>query len=168
LWREIKDRFYRQMGRLLVVRKMIELGIRVGEDGRLYVGDVAVDYTALAKAAGIDRRVVQSTVRQILEDRELRDLFTRIRPVGASLVEVADRLGYSVLVIGADPHLPGIIAGVTGILAEYNIVVRQALADDPDLVPEPKLTLVIEGRVPGEALERIQALPQVKSLTLLK
>lgn len=168
LWKKIQTRFKKQKGRLNVVRKMIELGIRIDENGKLYVGDAELDDTAVARAAGVDRRVVRSTTKQILDNSELREIFTRIKPVGASLVEVAKVLDYSVLVIRSDPHKPGVIANVTSVLAKYNLVVRQALADDPDLVPEPCLTLVIDGKIPAKAIDEITSLPLVKSLTMLK
>ncbi|MGQ9719386.1 MAG: amino acid-binding ACT domain protein [Nitrososphaerales archaeon] len=168
MWKKIQNHFKKQKGRLNVVRKMIELGIGMDENGRLFIGDVELDDTAIAKAVGVDRRVVRSATRQILSNHELKEIFTRIRPVGASLVEVAKILGYSVLVIRSDPHRPGVIASVTSVLARYGLVVRQALADDPDLVPEPCLTLVIDGRIQAEAIDEIRSLPLVKSLTMIK
>ncbi|MEM3436955.1 MAG: hypothetical protein QXP55_00265 [Nitrososphaerales archaeon] len=168
MWKRIQTQFKKQKGRLNVVRKMIELGIRVDENGKLYVGDTEINDTAIARAVGVDRRVVRSTTKQILENPELREIFTRIRPVGASLVDVAKFLNYSVLVIKSDPHKPGVIASVTSVLAKYNLVVRQALADDPDLVPEPCLTLVVDGKIPAKAMDEIRSLPLVKSLTILK
>jgi predicted regulator of amino acid metabolism with ACT domain len=168
LWKRIQTQFKKQKGRLNVVRKMVELGIRVGENGKLYVGEVEVNDTAIARAAGVDRRVIKSTTKQILKNPELRDIFTRIKPVGASLVDVAKILDYSVLVIRSDPHKPGVIASVTSVLAKHNLVVRQALADDPDLIPEPCLTLVVDGKIPTEAIDEIRSLPLVKSLTILK
>lgn len=168
MWREVKERFSKQRGRMNVVKKMIELGLRVGEDGRIYVGDVEVSDVALARAAGVDRRVVRSTVKQILGDEALRDILTKVKPVGASLVDVASRLGFQVLVVEADPKMPGVIASVTSVLARYGVVVRQALADDPDLAPEPRLTLVVQGEVPAEALSEVRSSPLVKSLKILK
>ncbi len=168
LWKRIQTQFKKQKGRLNVVRKMIELGMRVDENGKLYVGEAEVDDTAIARAAGVDRRVIRSTTKQILDNSELREIFTRIKPVGASLVEIAKILDYSVLVIRSDPHKPGVIASVTSVLAKHDLVVRQALADDPDLVPEPCLTLVIDGKIPAKAIDEIRSLPLVKSLTMLK
>ncbi len=149
-----------------IVRKMVELGIRVSEDGRFYVGDVEVSDTALARSVGVDRRVASSTARQILDDPQLRTILTKVRPSGASLVDVAPLLGYEVLVIDADPHKPGVISGITTVLAKHGVVVRQALADDPDLTPEPRLTLVLQGRVPPEALAKAKAVSSVSSVTI--
>jgi len=149
-----------------VVRKMVELGVRVGEDGRFYVGDLEVSDTALARSVGVDRRVVRSTAHQIQRDLRLRTVLTRVKPSGASLVDVASQLGYQVIVVSADPHRPGVISGITSILSKHGVVVRQALADDPDLTPEPRLTLVLQGRIPPEALVKCRSVPSVTSLTI--
>jgi predicted regulator of amino acid metabolism with ACT domain len=59
-----------------------------------------------------------------------------------------------------------VISGITSILSKHGVVVRQALADDPDLTPEPRLTLVLQGRIPPEALVKCRAVPSVTSLTI--
>ncbi len=166
MWRQIQANFNRQKARLSVVRKMIELGVKVEGKHRLKVGDVSVSDSALAEAVGVDRRVVRNTVNQIMSDPDLKTIFTRVKPIGTSLVDIAENLGYSVLVVYADPHKPGVISGISSILTEYGVVIRQALADDPDFIPEPKLTLVVDGRVPPEAIGKIQSLALVDSLTL--
>lgn len=167
MWKRIERKFRRRKGGVNVVRRMIEVGLRVGDGLKLYVGDIAIDDTAIARSAGVDRRVVRNTVNFIVHDEELRNIFTKLKPIGSSLVNVADQFGYGVLVIYADPHKTGIIAGVTSIMAEYGLVVRQALADDPDLVPDPKLTIVVGGKIPSEALDRIRGLPFIKKLEFL-
>jgi predicted regulator of amino acid metabolism with ACT domain len=168
MWRKVEGHFSRRREGVRVVRAFIELGLRVGRDGRPYLGDVRVSDAALARALGVDRRVVRSVCQQILRDQELRAVFMKLKPIGASLEAVASELGYTVLTIYADPHQPGVLAGVAGALAEKGLVVRQALADDPDLVPEPKLTLIVDGQVPADVLAKIHSLPQVKALKLSK
>jgi len=158
----------RQRSRLEVVQKMIQLGISVDSKGGMFIGNLQVYDTALARAVNVDRRVVRNTVTQILGDAELRGIFSKIKPVGTSLVEIASLLGYTVLVISADPYKPGVIAGVADVLADANIVIRQALADDPDMTQDPKLTLVVEGKVPASVLTGIQDIESVRSITILK
>ncbi len=104
MWRQIQANFNRQKARLSVVRKMIELGVKVEGKHRLKVGDVSVSDSALAEAVGVDRRVVRNTVNQIMSDPDLKTIFTRVKPIGTSLGDIAENLGYSVLVVYADPH----------------------------------------------------------------
>jgi len=168
LWSRVSEQFKGQKVRLDVARRMLEYGIRVSDDGRLYVGGLEVDYSALARDVGADRRVVKQTAEQITEDPFLHSVFSRITPIGASLVPVVARLGYSAIVIEADPRMAGILSEAAAALARHGIVVRQALADDPDMIPSAKLTLVVEGQVPGEVLAELNSLKMVRSVTVMK
>ena len=150
-----------------MVKKMIELGISITPSGKLMIKDVKIQDSSLANAVGVDRRVVRDTVIQLLEDPVLQNIFCNTKPVGTSLVEIATLLGYSVLLISGNSLEPGVISEVTGALATKGIVIRQALADDPDTVIEPKLTLVIEGKLPDEIIAKIRNLKCVRGLTLL-
>ena len=69
-----------------------------------------MDYSALARDVGADRRVVKQTAEQIREDPFLFSIFSGMTPVGASLVPVVSRLGYSAIVIEADPRAAGILS----------------------------------------------------------
>ena len=168
LWPSIEREFAGKASRVLIVRKMLEYGIRVAEDGRLFVGGLEVDYTALARDAGTDRRVVKQTSAQIRANPFLYSIFSRLTPVGASLLQIVSSVGYSAIIIEADPRAAGVISAVTGILAEHGVVVRQALADDPDMVKEAHLTLVVEGAVGGEVIAELEGLETVRSVTVRK
>jgi uncharacterized protein len=168
VWPQIKKQFERQIVRPEIVKKMIECGMRVSDDEKIYVDDVEVDYLAIANAIDVDRRVVRQTAHQIRGNRYLYSIFSRTKPLGASLVDLVSLLGYTALVIEADPKSPGVMAGVAEILSRHGMVVRQALADDPEMVPDAKMTLVIEGQLPGRALEELNALKNVKSFKILK
>jgi predicted regulator of amino acid metabolism with ACT domain len=48
------------------------------------------------------------------------------------------------------------------------MVVRQALADDPDMVQDAKMTLVVEGELTGRAVEELNGLKLVRSMKVLK
>jgi len=168
MWPNIKKEFSRQFVRPDVVRKMIECGMRVSEDLKIYVDDVEVDYTAVARAVDVDRRVVKQTVEQIRKSRYLYSLFSNLRPLGASLANVVSLLGYSAIVIEADPKSPGVMAAVAEILSRNGMVVRQALADDPEMVSDAKMTLVVEGQLSGQTIAELNGLGVVKSLKILK
>jgi len=165
MWRKIAYRLRDFPARLKVVRLMIEYGIGLREDGRIVVGPVEVPDVSLARAAGVDRRVVKHTVEQLLTDPSLKRIFTGLRPAGALLAPIAKELGYYVVEIKADPSAPGILAGAARIAAEEGISIRQAVAEDPELFPEPKLTLVLERPLSGEGLNRLLKIPHVKSVT---
>jgi hypothetical protein len=41
------------------------------------------------------------------------------------------------------------------ILAKNGLSIRQAIVDDPELSPEPKLTLIAERKIPGELIPEL-------------
>jgi len=168
MWRSVKDEFARQVVRPDVVRKMLECGMRISNEMKIYVDDVEVDYTAVARAVDVDRRVVKQTVEQIRRSKSLFSLFANIRPLGASLAGVVSQLGYSAIIIEGDPRSPGVMAAVAEILSRNGTVVRQALADDPDMVSDAKMTLVVEGHLSGQIITELNDLPVIKSLKILK
>jgi len=168
MWRNVRRQFDRQVVRPEIVRKMIECGMRVSEDEKIYVDDVQVDYTAVANALDVDRRVVKQTAQQIRRNRYLFSLFSRTRPLGTSLVDVVSQLGYTAIVIEADPKSPGIMAAVAEILSRRGVVVRQAVAEDPEMVADAKMTMVVEGQLTGQAMEELNGLKMVRSIKILK
>jgi hypothetical protein len=84
-----------------------------------------------------------------------------LKPAGPFLADVAKFLGYSVIEIYADPHTVGILAQASGLIAQDKIAIRQAVADDPDLTPEPKLTIVVERQPSGVVLQKLLKIPGV-------
>lgn len=168
MWPNIRKQFERQVVRPDIVRKMIECGMRVSDDEKIYVDDVEVDYTAVANAVDVDRRVVKQTVQQIRRNRYLYSLFSMTRPLGTSLVSLVSQLGYTAIIIEADPKSPGVMARVAEILSRHGMVVRQAVAEDPEMVPDAKMTLVVEGQLTGPAMEELNGLDVVRSIKILK
>ncbi len=152
----------------MVVRKMLEYGIRVSKDGRLFVGGMEVDYSALARDIDTDRRVVKQTAKKIAADHFLFSIFSGITPVGASLLHVVSSIGCSAIIIEADPRAAGVISKVAGVLAKHGVIVRQALADDPDMVRNANLTLIVEGQVEGSLIDELEDLETVRGITVRK
>ena len=58
-------------------------------------------------------------------------------------------------IVVEDPLRPGILAGASQLFSEMGISIRQALVDDPELAPEPKLVLIGDKVVPGEIVPRL-------------
>jgi predicted regulator of amino acid metabolism with ACT domain len=168
VWPKIRAEFERQVVRPAVVRKMVECGMRVSDDMKIYVDDVEVDYLAVARAADVDRRVVKQTAEQIRKNPYLYSIFSKTRPLGTSLLDLVSLLGYSAVVVEADPKSPGVMASVAEILSRRGMVVRQAIAEDPEMVPDAKMTLVVEGQMTGKALEELNGLKNIRSMKILK
>jgi predicted regulator of amino acid metabolism with ACT domain len=149
-----------------VARKIIELGLRVGENGKIYCGDVEINDVALARGANVDRRSIRATVDVIMDDPELAAIFGNIFPAGALLKNVASDLGFGVVEIEAQAGTPGILATATHLISEQNISIRQAHAGDPELEEHPKLTIITEKPVKGEMFNKFLKIPGIKKVSI--
>ena len=58
---------------------------------KIYCNDVEINISSLAKSIETDRRVVTSTMNTILEDEELKNIFTNIKSAGTVLVKYFTR-----------------------------------------------------------------------------
>jgi predicted regulator of amino acid metabolism with ACT domain len=160
MWRQISDHLQQYPGRLKVAKTLVELGLSI-RDGSVFCGDVEQSELKMARAIGVDRRTVRETAEYIESDPVLKSVFRGLKPAGPFLPNVARFLGYRVIEIYADPHAVGIVTEASSLISKEGISIRQAVADDPDLTPEPKLTLVVE-RVPsGDALQNMLKIPGV-------
>lgn len=150
MWNRIKHKFEKFPARMSVARKLVELGLCVGENNKIYCGDVDVSDVALARAAGVDRRTIKATIDVILADEQLKAIFTNLYPAGAFLKNVASNLGFGVVEIEARAGNPGILAQATELVSRENVSIRQAHAGDPELEENPRLTLITEKPIKGE------------------
>ena len=161
MWRQISNRLKEYPGRQKVARLLVELGLSIKEGPKIYCGGIELSDVKIARFLEIDRRTVRDTAQLIASDPVLKQVFERMRPAGPYLADIGKFLGYSVIEIYADPHTVGIVAKAAALIAQENIAIRQAVADDPDLTPEPKLTLVVEKEPTGAILQRILKIPGV-------
>ena len=148
-----------------VVMTLLRYGISV-RGGELYLGNIRIPFMSIARVLGIDRRVVMATVENIAGDEELRRFFEELEPAGPFLSRVARRMGCRCLTIVPTEDRPGIIAGVTSILAKHGINILQVIAEDPRIYEDQKLHIIVEGEVPGEALNEIMKLEFVKTIQI--
>ncbi len=155
MWRQISDRLKEYPGRQKVARAFVELGLSIREGNKICCGGIELSDVKIARYLDVDRRTVRDTAQLISSDPILQPVFEKLRPAGPFLADVARFLGYSVIEIYADPHVVGIVAQAASLIAQENIAIRQAVADDPDLTPEPKLTLVVEHEPSGTILQRL-------------
>jgi len=155
MWSNVKKYFEGHPERLKVSRTLIENGLSV-RNGRIYLNEIEIPPVRVARAAGVDRRTVKETLNAIKSNRELREIFEGIRSAGLSLKEIAKPLGLGVVEITpVDAKIPGILANSAQILARNGLSIRQAIVDDPELSPEPKLTLIAEKKIPGELIPQL-------------
>jgi predicted regulator of amino acid metabolism with ACT domain len=155
MWNNIKKYLENYPERLKVARVLVENGLSV-RNGKIYLNEIEVPPVRVARVAGVDRRTVNETLTAINANRELRLIFEDLRSAGHSLKEIAKHLNLGVVEITpVDAKIPGILANSAMILAESGLSIRQAIVDDPELSPEPKLTLIAEKKIPGELISEL-------------
>ncbi|MEK6919870.1 MAG: amino acid-binding protein [Thermoproteota archaeon] len=155
MWERIRSTLESYPERLRVARTILENGLCIHDD-RVFLNQIEIPTAKIARAAGVDRRTVAETVRMVNTDSQLRTIFSQLESAGPSLRGIAKQLGLGVVEITADdPKKVGILAGAAGLLAEAGISIRQALVDDPDLDPDPKLVLITGRTVPGTIIPEL-------------
>ncbi|MFC7097345.1 amino acid-binding protein [Halobaculum marinum] len=161
---EIMGKFEGSPGQQAVVRLLLARGFSVNDDGRVVSGGIEIPDTGIAREAGVDRRVVDATTTAIRDDDDLRRIFANITSV-PSLMDLAPVLDLTVLTVEVgDPDASGIVAEITGMLADADLSLRQVLSDDPEFADEPKLYVITDEELPGDLLVAIRDLPYVRSV----
>jgi predicted regulator of amino acid metabolism with ACT domain len=166
MFETIMEKFEGSPGQQAVVRLLLERGFSVNEDGRVVSGSIEIPNTQVAEEAGVDRRVVDTTTDAVLADPELERIFRNISQI-PSLMDLAPLLDLTVLTIAVrSAGESGIIAEVTGLLADRGITIRQAVSEDPEFTDEPRLHIITEGPVPGELITELSELAFVRSIEI--
>lgn len=154
MWNNIRKFLEGYPERLKVARVLVENGLSV-RNGKVYLNEIEIPPVRIARVAEVDRRTVTQTLNSIKANLELRPIFEGIRSAGHSLKEIAKHLNLGVVEITpVDAKIPGILANSAMILAKNGLSIRQAIVDDPELSPEPKLTLIVEKEIPGELISK--------------
>jgi len=165
MWDKIANYFEKYPSQAKVARYLLKYGLRIDKD-QVLCGDVQIADSALARAAGVDRRVVKSTIQTIKSDHTLQKFFEQLLPTN-HLKNAASAMGWSAIeIVPMNAHEPGIIASIANILEKGGISIRQAIVDDPMTSEEPKLFIVTESQVPSEMIPLIRQARGVKGVTI--
>ncbi|MFW6110719.1 MAG: amino acid-binding protein [Thermoproteota archaeon] len=166
MWSNIKKHLKGYPERLKVARVLVENGLSVRND-KIYLNDIEIPAVRIARVADVDRRTVKVTLDFIEAHEELRSIFEEIRSAGHSLKEIAKHLSLGVVEITpVDAKTPGILANSAMILAQHDLSLRQAIVDDPELSPDPKLTLIVEKKIPGELIPKFLKIEGVDKVSV--
>ncbi|MFC6796452.1 MULTISPECIES: ACT domain-containing protein [unclassified Haladaptatus] len=163
---EIMQKFEGSPSQQAVIRLLLERGFSVNEQGRVVSGGIEIPNTGIAREIDVDRRVVDATTDAILADEELKRIFQNISAI-PSLRDLAPVLDLTVLTVEvADADEPGIVAKVTGLLADNGISIRQTISEDPEFTDEPRLYIIMDDELPGDLINEIRRLPFVRKIEL--
>ncbi|MGD8544458.1 MAG: amino acid-binding ACT domain protein [Candidatus Bathyarchaeota archaeon] len=166
MWRKTSEYFKAYSERLSVAKVLVENGLSI-KNRKIYCNEIEVPVLKVARVAKVDRRTVVETIKMIQTNDELRLIFTHMRSAGLSLKEIARPLNLGVVEITPDdPRTIGILAKAASIIAEEKISIRQALTDDPELSPEPKLTLIADRKLPGKLIPKLLKIEGVAKVSV--
>lgn len=166
MWSVIQEKFRNHPAQEKVIRLLLERGFQINAQGRVVSGNIEIAHTQIAKEIGVDRRVVDATSDAILKDTTLKQIFNNVRTI-PFLRDVAQYLGLGVIIITPDDAArKGLLGAVATEVAEHGNIIRQAVSDDPYLTENPKLTIIVEGRVSGGLVKALTVIKGVKSVTV--
>ena len=166
MWQRILELFADSPSQQKVVRFLLENGFGISREGKVVVNDIEITASALSRAVKVDRRVVDTTIRRISEFSELEPVFTRLR-VTPDFTDVAKYLGLSVItILPKNAGDKNIVSSAVSVLAEYDLPLRQIFVTDPYAAEKPRLVIIIDGQLPGDALQKLKSLPAVDSIIL--
>ena len=166
MWEKINEKFKKYPARIRVAEKMIELGLSLNEDGKIYCGNLKISDKALATAADVDRRAIKSTIEVIREDEELYNLFSNIIPAGTLLKNIAKNLKLGVIEIEVGHESEGILANTSNLISKKGISIRQAYAEDTELQENPLLTIITEQPVEGDLINEFLKIKGVTRVSI--
>ncbi len=165
MWRQLAKYFNKYPSRKKLAQKLLEYGLRV-QDNKIFCGEIELSDSKIARALNVDRRIITSTIKTILEKNELKKVYERLEPT-CHLINVAQNMKWGVIeIIPEDPSMPGILAEIAKIVADAKLSIRQAVVDDFELSDEPRLFIVIEKQVPGILIPKIRKVTGVKAVVV--
>jgi predicted regulator of amino acid metabolism with ACT domain len=169
MWRTIVEFFRDSPQRLRVAQAIVSHGFSVDGPGEIRCGEIRIPLQSLGNALGIDRRTVRATTEDICTKEDLCEFFKELRPAGPSLEGVRRVLGYGVVTIFVEsPENPGILSEVTSMIAGYGIPIRQVIAEDVAIYPEPCLKVITQNPLPGRVIETLAAIKGVRKVIIDK
>jgi len=161
----LEQAFSGRRGQRRVAEFMLHNGICV-KDGRLYFSGVELADVKVARALGIDRRVIKAAVETITADKSLKDLYSKLGST-VLLKDVAPALGFGAIeIIPKNASTKGIIANVAKVITDEGISIRQLTTEDP-MFSDAEMTVVTEKPIPRNMIDKLLAIKGVKKVVVV-
>lgn len=158
--------FSRKKGQATVAQFMLKNAIRLSKEGEIFIGDIEISHTSIARILGVDRRLIGETINTILNNDKFKRIFLNLNST-LLLRDVAPELGFGAIeVIPEDAASSGIITAVSKIISDAGISIRQITTDDP-MFRNAEMSVVTEKPLPRELIDEILNLKEVKKVIVL-
>ncbi len=169
MWQLIARRFRDSPQRLKVAKAIMRHGFRIEGPGDVRCGDIRIPLKSIGDALDIDRRTVRATTEIIYNDPDLQPFFYGLKPAGPSLERVAHLFGFGIVVIYVrDPENSGILSEVASTIAGYGISIRQVIAEDAGVYPEPCLKVITQESLSGGVINALTSIRGVSRVVIEK
>jgi predicted regulator of amino acid metabolism with ACT domain len=166
MWKKTIEKFEKYPSQQKVIIKLLQLGLRVDENKKIYCEDVEINMSSLAKSINTDRRVIVSTINNILMDDDLKKIFSNITPAGPVLSKISQPLGLGVIEIEGMAEKCGILSEVSKILADEKISIVQVYASDAYLTLNPHMTLITDKLIEGNIIQLLLNIDGVNKVSI--
>lgn len=160
----LEEYFKGYPARKKVVEFLFENGLSI-KKGKVYLRDVEIPISELARVIGVNRKIVYHTIEYVESTYPLRLIFERLKPL-TSLIDVAPLMGWEVLEVELDKskYQEG-MAGVLKLLADRGVPIMEVFSKN--LRKDPgKLYIVIDGTIPVDVFAEIKELDGFERLIL--
>jgi hypothetical protein len=167
MWEKIKSQLDSFPAQKAVALAMIRHGFSVGDNGRIYAGQVEISPSKFARAIGVDRRAITAASATILGNPELKRVFLKLKPtLDLSEVAIENQLGVIELRGTAEAKAPGVLSAITNEIATRGISIRQIIADDTGLVSDPRIVIITDQKLPGDLLNSLRHVTGISEVVI--
>lgn len=162
----LDDFFAQKREQKRVAEFLLKNAVRVSENGKLFAKGMEIPHTSVAEVLGVDRRVIKSTADFICSCKELREIYSKLDSA-LMLRDVAPLLGFGAIeIIPTHAARSGIVAGVTRIIDNAGISIRQIISEDP-MFPGAETVVITEKPVPRKLIDRMLLISGVKKIIVI-
>jgi predicted regulator of amino acid metabolism with ACT domain len=147
-----------------VAEFLFENGLSV-KNGKIYLRDVEVPISELARVIGVNRKIIYHTIEYIEKTYPLKLIFEKLNPL-PSLIDVAPLMGWEVLEIELEKEdYLNSFSMILGMLATNGVPVMEVFSRN--LREEPsKLYVVIDGTLPVDVFAKLKTIKGFQKLIL--
>lgn len=158
MWEPIVSQFDEDSPERAVVECLIQRGLSVDSEGSVNADGLDIALPAVAEVVGVPGEVVEKTVDTIVSDPELRGVFQNLS-VLPYLEEASPGLGLSVVTVQVDTaDESGLLSSISEVFERHDIMIRQAMVEDPHTTEHPQFVAILESTVPSELIVDLETL----------
>ena len=166
MWGEIEAAFKGYPAQKKVAKYLLSKGFRVGNQKKVLCDGIEIAHVQIGKEVGVDRRVVDATVRRIIGNKKLLKIFANLEST-VFLRSAAPSMGLGVVIISVkNASQSGVIGEITSTIANHGVSIRQAVADDPYLSEEPVFTVITDSKIKGKLFDDLNNIKGIKKITI--